>query len=64
MPPPRPYEDRPQLPGAGRVEDYTTPFLIVAGMLCYVALFTLWAMCGLPVALVSAVLVDRVIPRS
>ena len=55
----RDSDDRPPLPGAGYLEDYTTPFLIVAGMLCFVALFALWAVFGLPFTVVLAFFADR-----
>ncbi len=59
----RESDERPPLPGAGYVEDYTVPFLCVAGVLCFLALFAIWAMWGLPAALIAAVLADRGIAR-
>lgn len=63
MPPPRPFEDRPPLPGAGHAENYTTPFLIAAGLLCYIGLVMLWAILGLPLVVAGAVLAGRVMRR-
>lgn len=57
-------EDRPPLPGAGYLEDYTAPFLVVAGVLCFIALFTIWTLFGLPVAVLVALLADRLITRN
>ncbi len=60
----RRYSDgRRPLPGDGHLEDYTLPFLIVAGILCFVALFFVWALGGLPLAMICAVLADWLIPR-
>ena len=59
----RESEERPPLPGAGYLEDYTVPFLVVAGVLCFLALFAIWAAWGLPGAIILAVLADRAIPR-
>ena len=56
----RESNQRPPLPGAGYLEDYTGPFLVVAGMLCFVALFAIWAVFGLPFTIVVAILTDRV----
>ena len=55
----RERHDRPPLPGAGYMEDYTTPFLVVAGMLCFVGLFAVWAAFGLPFTVTLALLTDR-----
>ncbi len=60
----REFEDRPPLPGAGRMEDYTVPFLIAAGVLCFVILFAIWAAWGLPVALLLAFLANKALPKS
>ena len=64
MPPPRPFEDRPPLPGAGHVEDYTTPFLVVTGLLCYIGLVVLWALFGLPLVVIGTLLATRATRRS
>ena len=56
----RDSDQRPPLPGAGYLEDYTGAFLVVAGMLCFVALFAIWAVFGLPFTIVVAILTDRV----
>lgn len=56
----RDSDQRPPLPGAGYLEDYTGPFLVVAAVLCFVALFAIWAAFGLPFTVVVAVLTDRV----
>ena len=53
--------DRPPLPNAGYVEDFTVPFLVAAGVLCFVVLFALWSVAGLPAMLILAFLADRVI---
>ncbi len=63
MPLPRPIEHDSHRPGARQVENYTTPFLIVSGVLCYVGLLVLWAVFGLPATLFSAYLADRLISR-
>ena len=63
MQPPNRHQDRPPFPGTGHVENYTTPFLIVAGVLCYIALLTLWIVFGLPLVLIGADFADRVIAR-
>lgn len=63
MPASNRYEDRLDLPCAGHVENYTIPFLIVAGVLCYIGLLTLWIMVGLPATLVGAYLADRMVTR-
>ncbi len=55
----RESHSRPPLPGEGYMEDYTTPFLVVAGVLCYVVLFTLWVLFGLPFTATLAFLTDR-----
>lgn len=55
----RDSDQRPPLPGAGYLEDYTAPFLVVAGMLCFVALFAVWAVFGMPFTVVLALLTDR-----
>ena len=55
----RDSDDRPPLPGAGYLEDYTLPFLCVAGVLCFVALFAVWAVFGLPFTIVLALLTER-----
>ncbi|MCG6903463.1 MAG: hypothetical protein LJE68_12360 [Rhodobacter sp.] len=56
----RESNQRPPLPGAGVMEDYTAAFLCVAGFLCFLALFALWVNFGLPFTLVLAALTDRV----
>lgn len=55
--------ERAPLPGAGYLEDYTAPFLVVAGVLCFLGLFALWSLVGLPFAIVAALVLDRVIAR-
>ena len=59
----RDSNQRPPLPGAGYLENYTGAFLVVAGMLCFVALFTLWAVFGLPFTVVTALLTERMLLR-
>lgn len=56
-------DQRPPLPGAGYLENYTTPFLVVAGVLCFVALFAVWAVFGMPFTVVLALLADRFLLR-
>ena len=53
--------ERPPLPGAGYMEDYTMPFLVTAGVLCFLGLFAIWALFGLPGALIAAFLANRAI---
>ena len=57
-------DTRPPLPGAGYVENYTTPFLVVSAVLCYIALLALWIAFGLPAALIAALVADRVLPKT
>lgn len=52
-------ENRAEQHSLGRVEDYTTPFLITAGALLFVVLFALWAFYGLLATIFIAWLVDR-----
>ncbi len=56
-------DERHQLPGHGSMEDYTMPFLIVAGVLCWIALVVIWVIFGIVGAAISAFAVDRVIPN-
>jgi len=55
--------ERPPLPGAGYLEDYTGAFLVSAGVLCFVLLFAIWAAWGFGVALILAFLVERFLLR-
>ena len=55
----REFEDRPPLPGAGAMEDYTGPFLVTAGVLCFLMLVAIWAIWGLPAVLVLAVFSEQ-----
>jgi len=57
-------EDRPPLPGAGYVEDYTLPFLVAAGVLCFILLFAIWAAWGIVPVLAFSILAERLIPQS
>lgn len=57
----RDSDERPPLPGAGYMEDYTLPFLVVAGVLCYIVLFALWAVFGFPFTATVALLTDRLL---
>lgn len=59
----RDSDDRPPLPGAGYLEDYTGPFLVTFGVLIFVVLFALWALFGLPLTVVLALLSERVFLR-
>ena len=53
---------RPDLPGHLQpVEDYTTPFLIVFGVLVWIALVATWAGFGMLGAIAGAFLADRAI---
>ena len=54
---------RPDLPGSGHMENYTLPFLVSAGVLCFVGLVVLWAVAGLPVVILCTVLADRILRR-
>lgn len=45
------------------MEDYTTAFLVVAGVLCFLALFIIWATWGYPIALLTAFFANRAMPR-
>ncbi len=60
----RDSEDRPPLPGAGYMEDYTVPFLVMAGVLCFILLFVIWAAFGFAAAVGLAYLTDRFLLRS
>lgn len=46
---------------AGRVEDFTVPFLWMAGLIVFMGMFALWAMYGYLVALASALVLRGVI---
>jgi hypothetical protein len=59
----RHLDERPPLPGSGYLEDYTVPFLWSAGALIFIGLFALWAIWGLPLILVLALLAHRLLPR-
>jgi len=59
----RDSDERPPLPGAGYMEDYTGAFLISAGVLVFIALFAIWAAFGLPVTLILAVISERLMRR-
>ncbi len=52
-------EDRPPLPGDGYLEDYTIPFLVMAGILTFILLFVIWAAWGFAAAVGLSVLADR-----
>jgi len=56
-------DSRPPLPGAGQLEDYTTAFLVVFGLLIFIALFSVWARFGLPFTVVLALMADRFLLR-
>jgi hypothetical protein len=59
------HHERPNLPGHGQpVEDYTVPFLIVAGVLCWIVLVVIWAIWGILGATISAVAADRIMTRN
>ncbi|MEM9432662.1 MAG: hypothetical protein AAGA12_01970 [Pseudomonadota bacterium] len=45
------------------VEDYTVPFLVAFCVLIFIGLFTLWAMFGYAVSLLSGYVMHRVIAR-
>jgi len=64
MPQDRNSASRPPLPNAGVVEDFTAPFLVTAGVLCFVGLFAVWAWFGLPFAIVLAWMADRLVLRT
>ncbi len=46
-------------PGVTAVENYTVPFLVTAGVLCFVILFYLWAYYGMLATILLAWAVDR-----
>lgn len=56
-------EDRPTLPGAGHMEDYTLPFLVWGGVVCFILLFAIWAAWGMPFVLAFAWLAERLTRR-
>ncbi len=45
------------------MEDYTLPFLVCAGVLCFVGLVALWALAGMPVVILCTLLADRLLRR-
>lgn len=47
----------------GRVEDYTRPALIMAGVNLFLFLAIVWANFGLPLCLLIAAVLNAVIPR-
>ncbi len=49
----RDYEPRQP---AGRVEDFTTPFCWMAGVLAFMGLFAIWAAFGYVFSLVGAII--------
>lgn len=57
-------DTRPPLPGAGTMENYTTPFLVVFGVILFVILLGVKATYGLPAALLLAIVSDRIIGRN
>ncbi|MDF0599935.1 hypothetical protein P1J78_04250 [Psychromarinibacter sp. C21-152] len=59
----RDSDGRPPLPGAGLMEDYTMPFLVVAGVLCFLVLLVLWAWLGLPAVIILAAVADWMLRR-
>ena len=54
----RDYE--PRRP-AGRVEDFTVPFLWMAGVVVFIGLFTLWAIFGFLMPLAGALVLRGLI---
>lgn len=59
----RDRDGRTSLPGAGYMEDYTMPFLVVAGVLLFMALVLIWSYLGLPAVIILAALADWLLPR-
>ncbi|PRX35116.1 hypothetical protein SAMN05216257_102409 [Meinhardsimonia xiamenensis] len=55
--------DDDDLPGAGRVEDYTLPFLVTAGFVIFMSLCVLWALWGLPAPILAGLAADLLLPR-
>lgn len=47
----------------GRVEDYTRPFLVMAGLSLFMSLFTLWAVFGYLASLLTGLGVHLAIDR-
>ena len=54
---------RHPLPNAGRVEDFTAPFLWTAGLLLFVVLFAIWAAYGMGTVLIVSALADVLLKR-
>ena len=55
------YERAP-LPNHGTMENYTTLFLVVAGVLCWILLVTIWVSFGFLTATIGAFVANRLIP--
>ena len=49
--------------GLGYVENYTGPFLVTAGVICFVALYAIWSVLEYPIAIASALLTERYLLR-
>lgn len=60
----RRHADRPPLPGHGRLEEYTVPFLFSAFCLLLMALVAIWTAWGLAPALAACWALDRLISRA
>lgn len=59
----RQLDQRPPLPGHGRVENYTDAFLTSAGCLLFMTLVAIWAYAGFGAALIAAFLLNYAINR-
>lgn len=59
----RDSDERPPLPGAGYMENYTNAFLISFGVIVFIALFVVWAVFGMPFTIVLALMTERFVLR-
>ena len=57
------FDHRPNLPGHGTMEDYTTPFLVVFGVILWIGLVVIWGLYELLGAVLSAYLIERSLVR-
>lgn len=60
----RESSERPPLPMAGYMENYTNAFLVTAGALTFMSLVAIWAIFGLPFAVTLAFLIERFFLRT
>ncbi|WP_172295964.1 hypothetical protein [Pseudoruegeria sp. HB172150] len=64
MPANRHSDTRPPLPGNGILPDYSLPFFVTSGVLCFFALVALWAAYGMPLVLIAATAADWLLRRA